>query len=75
MSKPNFPHTNQFRTLFGIGSSILFIFIGSLLITNAEKYDVNPILIKALGVITIVFFGGLLILFVKKLFSKSKQEP
>lgn len=69
MAEQNFPHTNKFRLLFSIGASILFIFLGINLIEKSERYD-QPLLIMGLGIVTVIFFGGLLIFGIRKLLRK-----
>ena len=71
MSEKNFPHSKLFKVLLSIVASILFVFIGIMLFRNANSYELNPIWVKSLGVITILFFGGLLFLQTKKLIRKA----
>jgi hypothetical protein len=58
---------NNFKPLFGISIAILFIIIGTNLITKEDKFTV------VVGYANIIFFSGLIILAIIKLLSKRNK--
>lgn len=61
------------KLLLGIGGSILFIMAGVYLYTSlAEQQEMfNPVFIKVVGIIAIIFFSATAIYGIRKVFSKS----
>lgn len=64
--------TRKGNPLLGISLSILFVVLGLHLIFNvAERPETtNPVLIRTIGIIVTVFFGGLLLLVLIKLLKR-----
>jgi len=57
--------------LFSIGVSSFFVYLGYYLSFMKElPSDINPYLSKTVGIICMVFFGAILIMSIKKMFSK-----
>ncbi|MBK9256155.1 MAG: hypothetical protein IPM42_11765 [Saprospiraceae bacterium] len=60
---------NKTKGLFGIGLSILFVMLGVYLLTEFPKnnLNLNPLLVKGIGIACILFFGAIFILGMRKL--------
>ena len=57
--------------LFGIGISLLFIFIGYYLyFVQAPAQESNKVLFQIVGLVTMIFFGFLAVLGIKKAISR-----
>jgi hypothetical protein len=68
----NFPHTTKYRIFFGFALSVFFIYLGIQLLMHRASVSFNPMLVQGLGIISILFFGGLIILGIKKIVKKEK---
>ncbi len=65
------------KLFLGIGGSILFVFLGVWLFSNADSFQENsfrllrnPMIVKGVGIVGILFFGAIGIFGIKKLFDK-----
>ena len=65
------------KLLLGIGGSILFIILGIWLLLNADSFQEhsftllrNPLIVKGIGILGILFFGATGIFGFKKMFDK-----
>ena len=68
---------SKYKIVLAIGGSILFVFLGVWLVTHSNDFQStslsilrNPIVIKSVGIIAILFFGATGTYAFKKLFDK-----
>ncbi len=72
MNKVEIPLSKS-KLLFGIGGSFLFVILGVYLFTTIadQQTRYNPLLVKGVGIASILFFGATGVYGVKKMFDKS----
>ncbi len=58
------------KLLFGLGGSMIFVILGVLILTKAPFVSDNTVFSKIVGVASILFFGGVLIYGIRKMFDK-----
>ena len=65
------------KLFWGIGGSLLFVIAGIWLFLNAESFQEhsfrllrNPIVVKGVGILSVLFFGATGFFGIKKLFDK-----
>ena len=63
---------NKNNALFGVGIAILFVILGLYLLLEkaTQEGTSNPLLIKIIGIICVLFFGSLAVLGLLKFIKK-----